>query len=88
MSKNNGSNNIPGWVKRDLQMLKRVSVSLVEMGRENQRRMGENETRMAQNEKMIAEMVRRNDRLEEQTTILKRSSDLHTKAILKMLNKL
>ena len=87
MGKNNGSNNIPAWVKRDLQMLKRISVSLVEMHRENQQRMAQNESRMAQNEKMIAEMLRRNDRLEKQTTILKRSSDLHTKAILNMMGK-
>ena len=81
MRKGNGSNGIPGWVKEDLRMLKRVSVSLVEMHRENQRR-------SAENKKMIAEMVRRNDKLEEQTASLKKVSDIHTKAIMRILDKI
>ena len=81
MRKGNGSNGIPAWVKMDLQMLKRVSVSLVDMQRDNQRRMAENET-------MIAEMVRRNDKLEEQTASLKKVSDIHTKAIMRILDKI
>ena len=85
MGKNNGSNNIPGWVKRDLQMLKRVSVSLVDMQRDNQRW-------KAENEKILAEVIRRADNaeeqtasLKEQTVSLKRMSDIHSKAILKLL---
>ena len=110
MRKSNGSNGVPAWVKMDLRVLKRVSVSLVEMQRENQRR-------MAKNERILVEMVRRNDRLEvemaanrktmdertaslkdeaaanrktmdERTASLKKVSDIHTKAIMRILDKI
>ena len=92
MEKNNGSNSVPGWVKRDLQMLKRVSVSLVEMQRETHRRMSENETRIAQNEEILSEMRQQHamdfTELRQQTAAIKKTSDIHTKAILKLLKKI
>ncbi len=131
MRKRNGSNNVPGWVKRDIQVLKRVSVSLVDLQRQARRDMAETRRDMAEtrqdmaetrrdmvemrheNQKMFAEMARRNDRLEEQTASLKEEtaslkletaasirtmeartaslkkvSDIHTKAIMRILDKI
>ncbi|MBI4178628.1 hypothetical protein HY522_04270 [bacterium] len=92
MGKSNGSNNLPWWAKRDLQVLKRVSVSLVDMQRQARQDMAETRRDMVEmrheNQKMFAEMVRRNDRLEEQTASLKKVSDIHTKAIMRILDKI
>ena len=123
MRKGNGSNGVPAWAKRDLQILKRVSVSLIEMRREdrgrlaasekmlaelmrrndrhdertaineerlaiNEERLSINEERLSINEKILAELIRRNNRLDEQTARLKKSSDIHAKAILKLLDKI
>ena len=85
MGKNNGPNNIPGWVKRDLQMLKRVSVSLVEVQLEMRQDTVEMRRQHAED---IAEMRRRTDTLVEQTADLKRLSNIHSTAILKLLKKI
>lgn len=91
MGKSNGSNNVPGWVKRDLQMLKRVSVSLVDLNRQTRLEMvemhRENQRRMAANEKILSEMRQDFSELRRQTDTLKRTSDIHSKAILKLLKK-
>ena len=91
MRKGNGSNGIPAWVKLDLQVLKRVSVSLVEMMRESRQESREmkqefrdihreNQRRFTENEKILS-------RLDEQTADLKRLSNIHSKAILTLLKK-
>jgi len=80
-------------------MLRRVSVSLVELQRDNQRRFAENENILSEvrNEVLemrrqhaddIAEMRRRTDTLVEQTADLKRLSNIHSKSILKLLKKI
>lgn len=106
MRKGNGSNGIPAWVKADLRMLKRVSVSLVETVRETRREMSEmhrqNQRRFAENERILArldeqtadirlelvEMKAQTADIKKQTASLKHVSDIHTKAILKLLEKI
>jgi len=95
MRKSNGSNGIPEWA----QVLKGATVSLIEGQRQSRQEMAEfrrdmvemrqeSQKRFAENEKMIAEMVRRNDKLEQQTATLKKVSDIHTKAIMRIVDKL
>ncbi len=81
MRKGSGANGVPAWVKMDLRMLKRVSVSLVEMQRGNQRRFAENEI-------ILARLEEQTTSLKDQTASLKRLSDIHSKSILKLLRKI
>ncbi len=128
MRKGNGSNGQSARMNRDIQVMKRATVSLIEGQRQSRQEMVESRREMAEfrrdmvemrqeNQKMFAEMVRRNDRLEEEaathrrtmdertaslkeeaaalrrtmderTASLKKVSDIHTKAIMRILDKI
>ncbi len=88
MRKGNGSNGIPEWAR----VLKRATVTLIEGQRQSRQEMAEFRRDMVEmrqeNRKMFVEMVRRNDKLEQQTATLKKVSDIHTKAIMRIVDKL
>ncbi|MBI4178850.1 hypothetical protein HY522_05390 [bacterium] len=92
MRKGNGSNGMSA-------RLKRATVLLIEGQAQSRQEMAAFRRDMVEmrreNQKMFAEMVRRNDRLEEetaslkgQTASLKKVSDIHTKAIMRILDKI